>query len=126
MSLRHRIGRLERKRSESRIEDPNVSEMSKELRAEERRRDATRMASLNLARRMWVRAGQPERAAAITLDNLAEQMEPALNALGLRYRLALRIAAARLLQRERARQEAEGDRDQPEASQQRENAPGPG
>jgi hypothetical protein len=70
-----------------------------------------RVASLNLARHMWERAGHPERAAAITLDNLAEEMEPALNALGPRYRLALRVAAARLLEREKARQAADERRE---------------
>ena len=43
-------------------------------------------------------------AAAITEDKLGEEMEPVLNALGPRYRLALRVAAARLLEKEKARQ----------------------
>jgi len=103
MSLRHRIERLE-DRLGSETEGPRMSEMSKSLRAEKRRRDAVRVACLNLARRMWERAGHPERAAAITMDNLPEEMEPALNALGPKYRVALRVAAARLLEKEKARQ----------------------
>ena len=74
MSLRHRIGRLERKLG-SATEDPRIRDMWKELEAEKRRRDALRIACLNLARHMWVRAGHPERAAGITLNNLAGQME---------------------------------------------------